>query len=194
MKLQTASLEELRQWEVELSNEYNGYRQQAINLDLTRGKPSTDQLRLSDALDGSLQGNYLSKEGIDVRNYGGLEGLVEARQLGADMLGVSVDEIFAHGNSSLSLMFYAMFIARDVGLDSNNADSAWKNSHDRVKIICPVPGYDRHYTVCEQLGIDMITVPMQTTGPDMDQVEALVKADNHIVGMCASPNTPTLLG
>ncbi len=184
LNLQHASIEELRQWEAELSNEYQQYCEQSIALDLTRGKPSSEQLSLSDTLDGSLKGDYSAKDGTDTRNYGGLNGIKEARELGAELLGVSFDEVLAQGNSSLTLMFYAMFIARDFGLQGS--DSAWKHS-DTIKFICPVPGYDRHYTVCEKLGIEMITVPMTATGPDMDTVESLIQADDTIKGMWCVP-------
>lgn len=188
MNLQQASTKELRQWEAELSNEYATYCQQSIHLDLTRGKPSADQLSLSNNLDGILKGKYTSIDGTDTRNYGGLNGIEEARQLGADVLGVKVEEILAQGNSSLTLMFYSMLIARDFGFSDGKGNKiAWKDSTDTIKFLCPVPGYDRHYTVCEQLGIEMITVPMTATGPDMDQVEALLKADNSIKGIWCVP-------
>lgn len=186
MNLQNASAEELRQWEAELSNEYNAYCEQTINLDLTRGKPSADQLTLSDNIDGLLQGNYTAEDGTDTRNYGGLDGIKEARQLGADVLGLELNEVLAQGNSSLTLMFFSMLIARDYGL-GNGPESAWKNTGETIKFICPVPGYDRHYTVCEQLGIEMLTVAMTDTGPDMDAVEAMVKADPQIKGMWCVP-------
>jgi aspartate/methionine/tyrosine aminotransferase len=184
LNLQQASTEELRQLEAELSNEHQAFCQQNISLDLTRGKPSSDQLTLANNLDGLLNGNYTAADGTDTRNYGGLEGIKEARELGAQLLGVQFDEVFAQGNSSLTLMFYAMFTARDFGLASNKP---WKNSQHAVKIICPVPGYDRHYSLCEKLGIEMITVPMTDTGPDMDAVEALIKQDDSIVGMWCVP-------
>lgn len=187
MNLHNASIEELRQWEAGLSRQYDGYCQQPIALDLTRGKPSSDQLNLADALDGSLKGNYLSADNVDTRNYGGLDGIKEARQLGAELLGVKLNEVLAQGNSSLTLMFNAMFIARDFGLNLDNANSAWKTTDGSIKFICPVPGYDRHYTVCEKLGIEMITVPMSETGPDMDAVEKLVKNDANIKGMWCVP-------
>ncbi len=185
MNLQHASNEELQQWEAELSNQYNVYCEQAISLDLTRGKPSSEQLTLSNTLDGILSGNYLTAEGVDVRNYGGLEGIKEARQLGADMLGVSMSGVLAQGNSSLTLMFYAMLTAKEFGLQGKG--SAWKESTDAIKFICPVPGYDRHYTVCEKLGIEMITVPMTATGPCMDTIEQMVKQDSAIKGMWCVP-------
>lgn len=184
MQLDNASLEQLREWDGQLTAQYDAIRAKKLNLDLTRGKPSAEQLSLSDALDGILAGNYLAADGTDTRNYGGLDGLPEAKQLGANLLGVDAANILVGGNSSLTLMFQAMSTAYHYGF--TGADSAWAKDGE-VKFICPVPGYDRHYTVCEQIGIKMITVPMTSTGPDMDQVEALVKADKSIKGLWCVP-------
>lgn len=187
MDLQNASQDQLTQWESDLAADYNAVKERAINLDLTRGKPSDDQLTLSNSLDGLLKGNYISDSGIDSRNYGGLDGLIESRQLGADILGVTTEEISAQGNSSLTLMFFAMMIAKEFGL--RGIQSAWKNTVTNTKptFICPVPGYDRHFTICEQLDINMLTVPMTATGPDMDAVESLIKNDDSIVGLWCVP-------
>jgi DNA-binding transcriptional MocR family regulator len=184
LQLDNATPEQLRQWESQLTAEYQNILAQKLNLDLTRGKPSAEQLALSDALDGLLQGNYIAADGTDSRNYGGLDGLPEAKKLGANILGVDTASILVGGNSSLTLMFQFMLTAHLFGL--KDASSAWKNE-DKVKFICPVPGYDRHYTVCEQLGIDMVNVPMTATGPDMDAVEELVKTDPSIKGMWCVP-------
>lgn len=184
MLLDQATAEQLKAWESELTAEYNAILDKKLSLDVTRGKPSADQLSLSDAMDGILQGNYKAADGTDTRNYGGLDGIAEAKRLGSDLMGVPSSNIVVGGNSSLSLMHQTMMTAYHFGL--TGADSAWKNI-DSPKVICPVPGYDRHYTVCEQLGIDMVTVPMTTTGPDMDAVEALIKADNSIRGMWCVP-------
>ena len=184
MQLDQATPQQLREWESSLTAQYVSLQEQALNLDLTRGKPSTEQLNLSDALDGILAGNYLSEDGTDTRNYGGLDGLIEARRLGAEILGVEASNVIAAGNSSLTLMFQTVHFAHQFGL--SGADSAWKNQGE-VKFLCPVPGYDRHYTVCEQVGIKMINVAMLADGPDMDQVEALIKADPSIVGMWCVP-------
>ncbi|MGH1374080.1 MAG: aminotransferase class I/II-fold pyridoxal phosphate-dependent enzyme [Cellvibrionaceae bacterium] len=184
MYLDQATPEQLRQWEADLAEQYQALQNQSLNLDLTRGKPSADQLSLSDALDGILNSDYRAADGTDVRNYGGLDGIGEAKQLGADILGVQLDEILVGGNSSLTLMFQTALIAQQFGLQG--ADSAWKNQ-GQVKFLCPVPGYDRHFTICEQLGIEMITVPMLATGPDMDAVEAMIKDDSSIVGMWCVP-------
>lgn len=184
MQLDQATPQQLREWEAALASEYQSLQKQALNLDLTRGKPSSEQLELSDALDGILGGNYFAEDGTDVRNYGLLEGITEARRFGAQMLGVDPTQVIAGGSSSLTLMFQAVSIAHQFGL--TGADSAWKNKGE-VKFICPVPGYDRHYTICERLGIKMINVPMLDDGPDMDQVEALIKSDPQIVGMWCVP-------
>lgn len=184
MQLDKATPEQLRQWESQLAAEYQAILAQKLNLDLTRGKPSAEQLALSDALDGLLAGNYTAADGTDTRNYGGLDGLPEAKALGAMIMGADPANVLVGGNSSLTLMFQVMLTAHMFGL--KDAASAWKNE-GKVKFICPVPGYDRHYTVCEQLGIDMVNVPMTATGPDMDAVEALVKNDSSIKGMWCVP-------
>ena len=184
LQLDNASIEQLREWESKLSAEYQAILAKKLNLDLTRGKPSAEQLNLSDALDGILAGNYISADGTDTRNYGGLDGLPEAKQLGANIMGVDATNVLVGGSSSLTLMFQVMLTAHQFGL--KDPASAWKNEGE-VKFLCPVPGYDRHYTVCEQLGIKMVNVPMTSTGPDMDAVEALVKADTSIKGMWCVP-------
>lgn len=184
MQLDQATPEQLRQWESQLSAEYQAILGKKLNLDLTRGKPSADQLDLSDALDGILKGNYIAADGTDTRNYGGLDGLPEAKQLGANIMGVDAANVLVGGSSSLTLMFQTVLTAYLFGL--KDAASAWKNEAD-VKFICPVPGYDRHFTICEQLGIKMITVPMTSTGPDMDAVEVLIKADKSVKGLWCVP-------
>lgn len=184
MQLNTTTPTQLRQWEQSLTDNYHCHQKLSLNIDLTRGKPSIEQLALSDQLDGILAGNYIAADGTDSRNYGGLEGLPEARQLGADMLGVSPEYVLAQGNSSLTLMYQAIYTALHIGF--SDPDSAWKQV-GKTKFICPSPGYDRHFAICEQLGIDMITVPMTATGPDMDQVENLLSNDNQIKGMWCVP-------
>nr|WP_324258090.1 aminotransferase class I/II-fold pyridoxal phosphate-dependent enzyme [Cellvibrio fontiphilus] len=184
MQLDNASVAQLREWESRLTEQYQAILAKKLNLDLTRGKPSAEQLNLSDAMDGLLQGNYIAADGTDTRNYGGLDGLPEAKQLGANIMDVDAANVLVGGNSSLTLMFQVMLTAHQFGL--KDTASAWKNEGE-VKFLCPVPGYDRHYTVCEQLGIKMINVPMTSTGPDMDLVESLVKADKTIKGMWCVP-------
>jgi DNA-binding transcriptional MocR family regulator len=184
LQLDNASVAQLRDWESQLTEQYQAILAKKLNLDLTRGKPSAEQLNLSDELDGLLKGNYIAADGTDTRNYGGLDGLPEAKQLGANIMGVEPANVLVGGSSSLTLMFQMMLTAHQFGL--KDAASAWKNEGE-VKFICPVPGYDRHYTVCEQLGIKMINVPMTSAGPDMDAVESLLKADKSIKGMWCVP-------
>lgn len=184
MLLDQATTEQLKAWEAELTEQYNTILGKKLSLDVTRGKPSADQLSLSDAMDGILEGNYKASDGTDTRNYGGLDGIAEAKRLGSDLMGVPSSNILVGGNSSLTLMHQTMMTAYHFGL--TGSDSAWKNAAS-PKVICPVPGYDRHYTVCEQLGIEMITVPMTATGPDMDAVEDLIKNDKDIRGMWCVP-------
>lgn len=184
MDLHAATQAQLHTWEHELSAEYHAIKSKGLNLDLTRGKPSAEQLSLSDALDGILNGEYLTEDGIDTRNYGGLDGIPTARVLGEKFLGLPSSQILAAGNSSLTLMHQAMSIAYFFGL--TGADSAWQKQ-EKVTFICPVPGYDRHYAVCEHLGIDMVTVAMDANGPDMDAVEKLIAEDHSIRGMWCVP-------
>ncbi len=183
VQLDQASPETLSQWADSLSSEYEAIKAKGLSLDLTRGKPSAEQLSLSDGLDGILKGDYTAS-GVDVRNYGGLDGISEAKSLGAELLGTPQDNVLAGGNGSLTLMHQAMMTAYFFGFEGK--DSAWQKE-DNVKFLCPVPGYDRHFSVCEQLGIEMVNVPMSATGPDMDAVEALVKADSAIKGMWCVP-------
>ena len=176
------STDELQKLNTELTEVYETCRSKAFNLDLTRGKPAADQLDLSNDLDGILGGFYLLQDGTDVRNYGGLLGIPEARQLGAEMLDTRAEQILVGGNSSLNLMHtYIDFMLQ----------SCWRNealeTGQALKFLCPVPGYDRHFTICEYFGIEMIAVPLNGSGPDMDEVERLVAADPMIKGIWCVP-------
>lgn len=182
VQIDQASREQLANWRDALRAQYADYQQRKLSLDLTRGKPSAEQLSLADALDGNLHGNY-QLDGTDLRNYGGLEGLPSARKLGAELLGLDPAEVIAGGNSSLTMMYQAMQYAWMLGPDGKNA---WRNEA-HIKFLCPSPGYDRHFAICEQLGIEMISVRLTDNGPDMDQVEALIKADSSIKGMWCVP-------
>lgn len=184
MYIDQATQAELEQWQAQLSAQYDEYVSQGLNLDLTRGKPSTQQLGLSNELDGILAGNYQSTDGTDTRNYGGLDGIAEMKTLGAEMLGVRQDEILAGGNASLTLMHQAVHYAYLFG--THEGAAAWKDE-GQVKFLCPVPGYDRHFAICEDLGIEMIKVAMTEHGPDMDQVEQLIQSDPAIRGIWCVP-------
>lgn len=183
MDLQRASIDQLRAWETELTQQYAAFKAAGLNLDLTRGKPSADQLSLSNDIEGILAGNFKDEDGTDVRNYGGLDGIASARALFAPVMGVNADEIIIGGSSSLTMMYQAVQFAFEHGVAGSDA---WKKS-GAVKFLAPVPGYDRHFTVCEHFGIELIPVPMSEAGPDMDRVEALVKADANIKGIWCVP-------
>ncbi|GAA5524028.1 putative aminotransferase MSMEG_6286/MSMEI_6121 [Microbulbifer aestuariivivens] len=183
MRIDSATRDQLQAWEKELSAQYQRICQHELNLDITRGKPSADQLSLSDKLDGLLNGEYRADDGTDTRNYGGLDGLVCSRELGADILQVPASEVIAGGNSSLTLMYHAVLTGYLFGFAGNKP---WREMQ-APKFLCPVPGYDRHFAICEQLGIGLVNVPMTATGPDMDEVERLVQADQEIVGMWCVP-------
>jgi len=170
--------------ETELNVQYQALKAQNLKLDITRGKPSADQLSLSDHLDGFLEGNYLTADGEDTRNYGNLRGVTEVRKLGADMLNVPADNVIAAGNASLTLMYICMLHSFYYG--ARGSENAWSNAC-KAKMICPVPGYDRHFSLCENLGVEMVTVPMREAGPDMDAVEALIEDDDNIVGLWCVP-------
>ncbi|MAD58230.1 MAG: aminotransferase [Porticoccus sp.] len=167
-----------------LNEKHIGFKLSKLSLDLTRGKPSSEQLNLSNVLDGSLNGNYTSIEGIDTRNYGNIAGIPGLRSLGAELLGVNDDEVIVGGSSSLSLMYLVCLFAWQFGLNGSN--SAWRKQ-DNIKFLCPSPGYDRHFAICEEFGIEMLTVPIDENGPEMDQVEMLVKNDPTIKGIWCVP-------
>ena len=184
MHVDQATQGQLQQWQEELAAKHDTFKANSLNLDLTRGKPSTSQLDLANMLDGALKGNYIAKDGTDTRNYGGLSGLPEMRALGAEILGVDPKEVLVGGNSSLTLMYLNLLFAWQFG--PNGKGSAWRNE-GTVKFLCPVPGYDRHFSICEEFGIEMINIPMDENGPDMDYVETLIKNDTSIKGIWCVP-------
>lgn len=164
--------------------DYAALVEQGLKLDLTRGKPSAEQLDLSAKLLTLPGETYRSAEGIDTRNYQGLQGLRELRELFSPFLQVPVDQLVAFGNSSLELMHDTLVHALLSPLPG--AKRRWIEE-DRVAFLAPVPGYDRHFGVCERLGVDLVPVPMTPTGPDMDEVERLVANDPSIKGIWCVP-------
>lgn len=185
LHIEGATEQELAVMQTELEQSYQSLKSAGLQLDLTRGKPNTDQLALSDALDGILDNNYRGEDGTDLQNYGGLDGISEAKALFSQVLDVSPQNTLVGGNGSLSLMFQLVEHALNFGVDGNHSN-AWKNE-GKIKFICPVPGYDRHFSICEYLGIDMIPVATDDSGPDMDQVESLLKSDPLIKGIWCVP-------
>ena len=164
--------------------QYDELKARNLNLDLTRGKPSSEQLDFSNAL-LSLPGesDYTDNTGADVRNYGGLTGIPDIRELWAEVLGIDPDNLIAGDSSSLNIMFDLISWSYIWG--TNDSPRPWKDE-ETVKWICPVPGYDRHFSITEHFGFEMIQVPMTPTGPDMDAVEELVK-DPQVKGMWTVP-------
>jgi DNA-binding transcriptional MocR family regulator len=166
---------------------YTALRGKKLSLDLTRGKPSPEQLDLSNSL-LSLPGgdDFRDGEGTDTRNYGGLHGLPELRAIFGELLGIPVAHLLAGNNSSLEMMHDVVaFSMLHGGVDSPRP---WKEKDEpTVKFLCPSPGYDRHFAITETLGIEMITIPMRDDGPDVDLIEELVAADPAIKGMWCVP-------
>lgn len=154
-----------------------------LTLDLTRGKPSSSQLDLSNDL-LRLPSTILDRSGADVRNYGGLEGLEELREIFAELLWVEKDQVLCGGNSSLSVMHQVITFMLLWG--GPGSERPWKDE-PVVKFVCPVPGYDRHFTMLADFGIEMLTVPMHHDGPDVEAVKALVKDDPAVKGIWIVP-------
>ncbi len=165
--------------------EYAAFRARGLTLNLGRGKPSEAQLDLSNALlTLPGDGHYRAADGTDCRNYGGLQGLPEIRALFAPMLGAPADRVVAAGNASLTLMHDAVGLALRAGVPGGRRP--W-SEEGPVSFLCPVPGYDRHFTICEGFGIRMIAVPLTGRGPDVAVVEQLAGQDSSVKGMWCVP-------
>lgn len=169
----------------QLMQEYEGYKQKGLKLDMSRGKPCTEQLDLSEPLLTVLAHNSdcVGKNGVDYRNYGCLDGISEAKELFADLLGLKPDNVIVCGNSSLNLMYDTVARAMMFGVGGHKP---WKDC-GKISFLCVVPGYDRHFFVTQTFGINMISVPMLADGPDMDQIEQLVQSDASIKGIWCVP-------
>lgn len=175
----------------QIQNDYDKLQSSGLKLDLTRGKPSPQQLDLSAGLMDLPAANDFTAEGnVDVRNYGGLQGIVEARRLFTGLLGAPVEQMILGNNASLALMHDV--IAFSLLKGTNDSTQPWSKDEE-IAFLCPTPGYDRHFRICEDYGIRMIPVAINDDGPDMDQVEKLVAANASIKGMWCIPkyNNPS---
>lgn len=179
------SKSELAQQLEQLQDEYKKYCDMGLKLDMSRGKPGAEQLNLSEGLLKTIVSNDDCKtaDGLDCRNYGVLTGIPEIKEMFAELLGVEENEIMVGGNSSLNMMFDTVSAMMTANV---NGGTPWAKL-DKVKWLCPAPGYDRHFGITEYFGIEMITVPMTSQGPDMDMVEELVSNDSSIKGIWCVP-------
>lgn len=179
------SRQELENLKISLTKEYEETKAKGIKLDMSRGKPSPAQLDLAkDMLDCVNSSTVLKSEsGIDCRNYGELCGIPEARQLMAEMMQTDAKNVIVYGNSSLNIMYDT--VSR-LMLEGTAGNTPWCKL-DKVKFLCPVPGYDRHFAITEQFGIEMINIPMHADGPDMDMVEQYVNNDPAVKGIWCVP-------
>lgn len=179
------SREELLSLKAELEAAYEKARDRGLKLDMSRGKPAASQLDMGmDFMDILNSGSDMKTEaGLDVRNYGAMDGIPEAKRLMADIMGVSDENVIVFGNSSLSIMYDMVSRAMTHGILGN---TPWCKL-DKVKFLCPAPGYDRHFAVTAHFGIEMITIPMSPDGPDMDMIEEMVSQDDSIKGIWCVP-------
>lgn len=179
------SKEELLTLQEQLNKEYEEAKAKGLKLDMSRGKPAASQLDMEMDFMNVLNADSILKTeaGVDCRNYGVMDGIPEARKLIGDVLGVSADNVIVFGNASLNIMYDTVARSEIFGV---MGETPWCKL-DKVKFLCPVPGYDRHFAITEQFGIEMINVPMSEDGPDMDMVEELVNTDPAVKGIWCVP-------
>lgn len=179
------SKEELLALREQLSAEYEDAKGKGLKLDMSRGKPAVAQLDMGmDILDVlSSDSDMKTEAGLDVRNYGVLDGIPEAKKLMADIMGVKAENVIVCGNASLTIMYDTVSRAMVHGI---MGETPW-GKLDKVKFLCPAPGYDRHFAITELFGIEMITIPMTPEGPDMDLVEKYVNEDDSVKGIWCVP-------
>ena len=183
--MNTMKKEELLALKEQLEKEYAAVKAKNISLDMSRGKPAAQQLDLSMGIMDCLtsKDTLKAENGTDCRNYGVLDGIPEAKMLMAGLMGVKSENVIVYGNASLTIMYDAISRAYTHGIMGN---TPWCKL-DKVKWLCPVPGYDRHFAITERFGFEMINIPMNDNGPDMDMVEKLVSSDESIKGIWCVP-------
>lgn len=185
MQYNDMSKEELLALKESLNKEYAEAKAKGLALDMSRGKPSAKQLDVSLGLLDTINSSsdLKSLDGTDCRNYGVLDGIPEAKKLMADMMGTTPDHVIVYGNASLNIMYDQISRAYTHGILGN---TPWCKL-DKVKFLCPVPGYDRHFAITERFGIEMINIPMSESGPDMGMVEEYVSKDASVKGIWCVP-------
>lgn len=181
-QLQASELADLLEKEQKV---YKKFQNAKLQLDMSRGKPCIEQLDIGREMLDTVNSSsvFTLASGGDARNYGGLDGIAELKELFGQLLGAEKERVLLFDESSLQLMYLAVAFAKEYGL---SGEMPW-SKQGKVKFLCPVPGYDRHFGVCQALGIDMVSVPMKDDGPDMDIVEQLVATDAQIKGIWCVP-------
>lgn len=185
MTYKEMSRDELLKERERVDAKYEELKAMGLKLDMSRGKPNTEQLDISMEMIDTLSRSHklVGEEGVDCRNYGVLDGIIEAKRLLSAMIECPVENIIIYGNSSLNVMYDTVSRSMTHGVMGS---TPWAKL-DKVKFLCPVPGYDRHFAITEFFGIEMINIPMTQTGPDMDMVEELVSKDDSIKGIWCVP-------
>ena len=184
-KYSEMSREELLELKSQLEAEFEDVKGKGLKLDMSRGKPAAEQLDLGKELLDIVNGesDMKAENGLDTRNYGGPEGIPEAKALMAEMVGTKPENVIVFGNSSLNIMFDTVSRAMTHGIMGN---TPWAKL-DHFKFLCPAPGYDRHFRVTEYFGAELVTIPMLEDGPDMDMVEKIVSEDASVKGIWCIP-------
>jgi DNA-binding transcriptional MocR family regulator len=185
MKLSEMNKDELLAFKNSVQDEYDAFKALGLKLNMARGKPSNEQLNLTMPMLETLKSDDIlnDENGVDVRNYGGLDGIPEAKKLMGDILGVAPEETIVYGNASLTAMYDTIARSFSFGVMGS---TPWCKL-DKVKFLCPVPGYDRHFAITELFGVEMVNIPMTEDGPDMDMVENLVNNDESVKGIWCVP-------
>lgn len=186
MKYSEMSKSDLLAEQKALSAKYEEFKAKGLKLDMSRGKPSSAQIDLSDGILTVIKetADTKSESGVDYRNYGILDGIPEVKKLFAEIFDVPTKSLIIGGNSSLNLMYDAIARAYVFGVPGGKLP--W-GKQEKLKFLCPAPGYDRHFAICEQFGIEMINIDMTPTGPDMNKIEELVANDETIKGIWCVP-------